>query len=128
MMKEGFAIGLTAQIEITTTPDQGITHLGPDVPSVLSTPAMIGLMERTAVKLIAPYLEQNEGSVGVHVDVSHTAPTPIGMKVTVNATLASIAGRHMSFRVEALNEKGKIGEGTHKRVIIDRTRFTSQQA
>jgi predicted thioesterase len=125
-MKEGFAAGLTAEIEHTITPDQGITHLGPDVPSVLSTPAMIALMERTTVRLLSPYLEESEGSVGVHVDVSHTAPTPIGAKVKVTAALVSIEGRRLTFKVEAHNDKGKFGEGTHKRVIIDRKRFASK--
>jgi predicted thioesterase len=125
MMKEGFSVGLMYQLEFTISPEQGITHLGPDVPSVLSTPSMIGLMERTAVGLVSPYLEGSEGTVGVHVDVSHLAPTPIGMKVTVMATLVAVEGRRLTFSVEAHNEKGKIGEGTHRRVMIDRKRFSS---
>ncbi len=118
--------GLEAELTIATTPDMGITHLGKDVPSFYSTPSMISLMEQTAIKAMTPYLDPGEQTVGVQVNVSHIAPTPIGMMVTARAKLVEIKGRRLVFAVEAYNEKEKIGEGTHERVVIDIERFTKK--
>jgi predicted thioesterase len=115
--------GIEAEITIATTSDMGITHLGKDVPSFYSTPSMIGLMEQTAIKAITPYLDPGEQTVGVQVNVSHIAATPIGMMVTARAKLLETKGRRLVFAVEAYNEKEKIGEGTHERAVIQIERF-----
>ena len=127
-MKEGLQPGLQAEITVITTPQHGVTHLGEDAPNVLSTPSMIGLMERTAIQSIAPQLEEQEGSVGVRVNISHMAATTIGQKVTVRATLDRVEGRRLFFSVAAFNEKEKIGEGTHERVVILKKRFARPAA
>lgn len=124
MVKEGFVPGISAEVTVTTTPEMGITHLGPTATSLFSTPSMIGLMEQASNRLLASYLEPGEGSVGVKVNVSHLAATPVGMKVTAKSTLTAISGRRLSLAVEAYNEKEKIGEGTHERVIILKERFS----
>ena len=86
---------------------------------VFSTPAMIGLMEGTCVRLTAPYLEEGENTVGMHVDVHHLAPTKIGQSVTVTAEILEIAGNKIRYAVSAVNDAGvKIGEGTHRRAVI----------
>jgi predicted thioesterase len=109
---------------IATTPDMGITHLGPDVPSMYSTPSMISLIEGTCVRLISRYVDSGEQSVGCRVDVKHLAPTTIGKKVTAQVTLREINGRRFVFDVEVVNEDGvKIGEGMHERALIDISRF-----
>jgi len=128
LVKEGFIPGISSEVAVTTTPEMGITHLGPTATSLFSTPSMIGLMERAANQLLASYLEPGEGSVGIKVNVSHLAATPIGMKVTAKSTLTSISGRRLCFAVEAYNEKEKIGEGTHERVIIQKERFAKKPA
>jgi predicted thioesterase len=79
---------------------------------------MIGFMERCSVQLVKPYLEEGENSVGYRVNVTHIASTPIGQKVRVKSTVQAINGRRIIFGVEAYNEKEKIGEGEHERVII----------
>jgi predicted thioesterase len=79
---------------------------------------MIGFMERCSVQLVKPYLEEGENSVGYRVNVTHIAGTPIGQKVRVKSTVRAINGRRIIFAVEAYNEKEKIGEGEHERVII----------
>lgn len=117
-----------AELIVTTTSQHGITHLGEDAPNVLSTPSMIGLMERAAIQAIATQLGEEEGSVGVRVNVSHLAATPIGQKVTVRARLERVEGRRLFFAVEAFNEKEKIGEGTHERVVILKKRFARPDA
>jgi fluoroacetyl-CoA thioesterase len=86
---------------------------------VFSTPAMIGLMEGTCVRLTATYLDEGENSVGMHVDVHHLAPTKIGQSVTVTAEILEVAGNKIRYAVSAVNDAGvKIGEGTHRRAII----------
>jgi len=91
---------------------------------VFSTPAMIGLMELTCVELTQPYLDENEQTVGMHVDVRHMAPTKIGQSVTVTAELLEVKDHKLRYAVSATNDRGvKIGEGTHRRAIINTKRF-----
>lgn len=119
--------GQTHEKTWTTTPEMGIRHLGPGVRPVLSTPAMIGLMEATSVEFLSPYMESGEQTVGFHVDVKHLAPAPIGQKVTVKVTVRELQDRRFTLGVEALSEQGmKIGEGTHRRALIDIAQFTQK--
>lgn len=128
-MKAGFAPGISEEMTITTTPEMGITHLGPDVPSMYSTPSMVQLIEATCVRLITRYVDAGEQSVGYRIDVRHLAPTPVGKKVTAGVTLRAINGRRYVFDVEVVNEDGvKIGEGTHERALIDISRFAAARA
>lgn len=116
--------GVSEEQTITTTPAMGITHLGPGVASMYSTPAMISLIEATCVRLMSRYVDQGEQSVGYHVDVRHLAPTPVGKQVTAKVTLSKVDGRRYTFDVECTNEDGvKIGDGIHERAIIDVSRF-----
>ena len=127
-MKPEFQPGISDEQTITTTPDMGITHLGPDAPSMYSTPSMIALIEATCVRLISRYVDAGEQSVGFHVDMRHLAPTPVGQKVTAKVSLREINGRRLKFDVECWNEDGvKIGEGIHERAVIDIARFAGQQ-
>jgi predicted thioesterase len=130
-VKDTLKVGARAEIEITTTPEMGITHLGPDAPRMYSTPAMIGLMEQAAIQVLTPHLDDGEQSVGTKINVSHLKATPIGQKVRATATLIEIVdvgrpSKRYRFAVEAFNEQGKIGEGTHERAVIDVRRFTSR--
>ncbi|HEX2930256.1 MAG TPA: thioesterase family protein [Candidatus Binatia bacterium] len=91
---------------------------------VFSTPAMIGLMERTCVDLTEPYLDDDEQTVGIHVDVRHLAPTKIGQSVTVTAELLEVKDNKLRYTVSATNDQGtKIGEGLHSRAVINTKRF-----
>jgi fluoroacetyl-CoA thioesterase len=123
-LKPGFEPGITDEMTITTTAEMGISHLGPSVPSMYSTPSMVQLIEGTCVRLITRYVEGDEQSVGYHVDVKHLAPTTIGKQVTARVTLRSLNGRRMVFDVEVTNEDGvRIGEGMHERALINISRF-----
>lgn len=127
-MKPGFAPGISEEMTITTTPDMGITHLGPDVPSMYSTPSMVSLIEGTCVRLMTRYVEPGEQSVGFRIDVKHLAPTAIGKQVTARVALRELNGRRCIFEVEVHNEDSvKIGEGVHERAIIDIARFAGAQ-
>ena len=124
-MKPDLKPGASDEQTITTSPEMGITHLGPDAPSMYSTPAMISLIEATCVRLMSRYVDAGEQSVGYRVDVRHLAPTAIGKRVTAKVTLREINGRRDVFDVECWNEDGvKIGEGLHERAVIDISRFS----
>ena len=120
-MKNGLAQRLTLQQTYATTLDMRAKQLAADV---FSTPAMIGLMELTCVRLVEPYLDENEQTVGTHVDVRHMAATKIGQNVTVTAEVLEVKNNKIRFAVSATNDHGvKIGEGNHRRAVIDTTRF-----
>jgi predicted thioesterase len=108
--------GLSHEIVEETLASHAAPHLAKPV---FSTPSMIGFMERCSVALVKPYLEEGENTVGYQVNVKHIASTPIGQKVRVKSTIQSITGRRIAFVVEAYNEKEKIGEGIHERVVIN---------
>ena len=125
-MKDGLAAGVTYKQNFTVTPEMGVTHFGAGIPRVLSTPSMIGLMERTCLELLTPYMDEGEQTVGFHVDVKHLAPTRIGQSVTVTATLQEIADKRFRFAVEATNDQNmKIGVNAHRRALIHLKQFTS---
>jgi fluoroacetyl-CoA thioesterase len=120
-MKDEIVAGLTKAQTYVTTIEMRAKQL---VSDVFSTPAMIGLMEYTCVLLVAPYLDEDEQTVGIHVDVRHMAPTKIGQSVTVTAELLEINKNKLRFAVSAVNDQGaKIGEGTHRRAVINTKRF-----
>jgi fluoroacetyl-CoA thioesterase len=120
-MKDGVVAGLTKTQTYVTTIEMRAKQL---VSDVFSTPAMIGLMEYTCVLLVAPYLDENEQTVGIHVDVRHMAPTKIGQSVTVTAELLEVKNNKLRFAVSAVNDQGvKIGEGIHRRAFINTERF-----
>ena len=120
-MKSGLKPGLTHTQTYETTAPMRATQLTADL---FSTPAMIGVMEGTCVRLTAPYLDEGENSVGIHVDVYHLAPTKIGQSVTVTAEILEIDGNKVRYAVAATNDAGvKIGEGKHRRAVIQTKKF-----
>jgi fluoroacetyl-CoA thioesterase len=122
-MKNEIAPGITLTRTYLTTLEMRARQLKADV---FSTPAMIGLMERTCVELTEPYLEENEQTVGIHVDVYHLAPTKIGQSVTVTAELSEIKDNKIRYAVTATNDQGiQIGAGNHRRAVIDTKRFAN---
>ncbi len=121
-------IGTKCRLEETVTEELTAAAVGSGLLSVFGTPFMLALMENAAQTALQSFLEEGQGSVGTHLDVSHTAPTPVGMKVTVEAEIVSVSenGKMVDFRVTAWDEKGPIGEGTHTRAIINNERFLSK--
>ncbi len=87
-----------------------------------STPSMIGLMERAAIAAIDPHLEEGQTTVGFEVNVRHLAPSDMGATVIAHAELVEVNRNRLNFNVEAYDGDRKIGEGTHRRAIIDRNR------
>ena len=95
---------------------------------VLATPVMINLMEAAALKAIEAHLPHGRQSLGTHLDVSHIAATPVGMRVTATAELVKMEGRHLEFKVRARDEMEEIGSGTHQRVVVNVEKFAARVA
>jgi len=121
---------LVPGIRLTTTMTVGENDTaavyGSGLHDVLSTPAMIALMEQTAMKAVEACLNEGEGTVGTEVNVKHLKATPLGKVVTCTATLTGVNGRRLQFHVEASDDTGKIGEGTHERFIIENDKFIAK--
>jgi predicted thioesterase len=112
---------VSAETEIETKAGMGVKHVGPV--EMLSTPAMIGMMEGVCMKMLQDSLEAPQTSVGARVDVRHLAPSPVGRKVRVKATFQRAEGRRYFFGVEAYSGETKIGDGMHERAVVDPSRF-----
>lgn len=118
--------GITGTSRTSVHKGNTAIHMGSGELEVFATPAMTALMEEAAVGCVKAYLGPGETSVGVRLDISHIAATPVGMDVRAEATLEAVEGRKLLFRVEAFDETEKIGEGKHERVVVDRGRFLSR--
>ena len=94
--------------------------------AVFATPAMVALMEEAAAGLLTENLPEGETSVGIMMNISHIAATPVGMKVRAVAEITAVEGRKVSFKVEAFDEVEKIGEGTHERFIVKSEKFLAK--
>ena len=90
---------------------------------VLATPEMIRLVEETAAALVEKNLPPELTSVGISLDVKHTAPTPVGMKFRAEVKIVSVDGRKIILEVAAFDECGQIGNGVHERFIVDAKKF-----
>lgn len=110
-----------SDLKLDNAPDESF-------PSVFATTRMIALMEMAAARILKPLLQNGEMSVGVTVDIIHSAATPIGAKVIATATYRGRDGKLFVFEVIAHDPAGEIGRGTHKRAIISRERLMSGAA
>lgn len=90
---------------------------------VYATPCMVALMEGAACEAIADALPEEKTSVGTYLEISHISATPVGLEVWAEAEVTAVEGSIITFRVTAFDEAGKIGEGTHKRAVINTQRF-----
>jgi predicted thioesterase len=119
-------VGAKAEETIVVNNENAINFLGMEGARVLSTPHMIGYMERTCRNLVLDMLEPGFDTVGTHVNVAHLAAAPMGMAVTFKAEITGVTGKRVRFRVEAWDEKEKIGEGEHERGIVNVARFADR--
>lgn len=121
-------VGTKRELQILVTSDLAISFLGLEDARVLSTPQMIGLMEKTCRDAVLPLLDPGFDTVGTHVSVAHLAAAPIGSRVTFRAEVIRTNERRIEFRVDAAAGGEKIGEGTHERAIIDVAKFAARHA
>lgn len=131
-MKPTLKPGDTARMEFKVPANKTVPHLYPEahefqqMPTVFATGFMVGLMEWTCLKVLEPHLAPGEGSLGIHIDVSHTAATVPGQIVTVDAECTGVSGRRVTFKVTAHDGIEKISEGSHERMIVPWEKFVAK--
>ena len=123
-MKETLRPGVEHEMTFTVTAEMAPAHLPI---KVLSTPSMIQQIEGTCLSSVQPHLDENETTVGTHVNVSHTGPARDGEEVRVKCKLAQINKRRLLFDVEVIALQGTISTGTHERAVVDLTRMLGRQ-
>lgn len=115
--------GLQGSTEIMVGTRDTAPHVGSGKIKVLATPVLVMLLEEAALNAVEGLLPAGHQTVGTRLDVSHTAATPVGMRVYAHAEVSRVEGRKLVFRVWAEDEVECIGEGTHERIIVNVGRF-----
>jgi len=116
-------VGRVGGAELIVADQHTAPRIGSGKIPVLATPVMINLMEAAALDAVEALLPAGHQSLGIHLDVTHVAATPVGMRVRAEARLVKVEGRRLQFAVEARDEKDVIGGGTHERVVVNVARF-----
>ena len=119
-------VGVSALKEMVVNERDTAANYGASAIEVYATPAMIGLMENTAKDCVDLHLPLGYTTVGIEINVKHLKATPVGMKVKCEVILDKIEDKKLTFKVEAWDEKGKIGEGTHLRYIVNAEMFMNR--
>jgi predicted thioesterase len=118
--------GLHGHTEIVVGDEHTAPHVGSGRVRVLATPVMVNLMEAAALQAVEGLLPAGHQTVGTHLDITHIAGTPVGMRVRAHAELTKVEKRTLTFKVHADDEKERIGEGLHERIIINLERFDAR--
>jgi fluoroacetyl-CoA thioesterase len=134
-MKPSLKAGLTYRFSYTLPRSKTVPHLYPEsqlfqeMPDVLATGYLVGLMEWACIEAIRPHLDwPREQSLGTRVDFSHTAATPPGLTIVVDVRLDKVEGRKLTFTLSAHDGVDEISRGTHERYVIDVARFNEKVA
>ena len=128
MPGEALKPGLKGTAELVVGPEHTAESVGSGKVGVLATPVMINVIEAAALAAIDPHLPEGHQSLGTHLDVSHIAATPVGMRVRATAELVKVDGRHLVLKVRAEDEVEEIGSGTHERIIVNVAKFDARVA
>ena len=115
--------GLGGKSEMIVKEEDLVSQLGGVAVDVLSTPKLIQLLEAAAIEAIQSFIPVDQISLGTDVKIKHLSATPLGMKVTANAILERIEKNRLFFMVDAYDEKEKVAEGEHERILISKERF-----
>ena len=134
-MKDSLRSGLTFEFKFTVPENKTVPHLYPEssefqaMPRVLATGFMVGLFEWACIQAINPHIDwPEEQTVGIHINLSHTAATPPGLTITVKGKLEEVEGRKLSFSLVADDGVDKISEGTHDRFVINAAKFNDKMS
>lgn len=127
-MTTSFHIGMSNEITVETKPEHTAQYFYKNLPDVFATPFLGGFMEQVSAELIDAHLHPGEQSVGVSMNLQHTAATPLGMKVRVRAEITAVDDAKLTFKLEAWDEVEKIGEAFHERFIIKTDKFNARVA
>lgn len=115
--------GLHATVEIVVGTRDTAAHVGSGKIGVLATPILVTLLESAALQAVEQFMVTGQQTVGTRLDISHTAATPVGMRVRARAELVKVEGRKLSFSLRAEDEVETIAQGVHERLIISVERF-----
>ena len=116
-------VGMKAEVSTVVEREDTALEVGSGSLLVYATPCMVALMEGAACEAIADCLSDTKTSVGTALNISHLSATPVGLEVRAEAEVTAVDGNTITFQVTAYDEAGKIGEGTHKRVIVNSQKF-----
>lgn len=119
-------VGIQGQQSAVVNESTTARVMGSGSLDVYATPAMIALIEKTAMLSVAPELEVGQGTVGTDLKVQHLASTPVGMTVTAKTELIEVDRRRLVFSAEVYDEVGLVGKGTHERFVIDEAKFQAK--
>ena len=119
-------IGITNEASWTVAPEHLASTFGSGLVDVLATPILVGFCEECARAMVDPHLPEGQKTVGTSIQLDHLAATPLGMRVTVTATLIEVDRRRLRFEIEARDEIEAVGRATHERFIIDSDRFEAR--
>lgn len=125
-MEFNLEVGLTCEKKELVDKTKLATSYGSGGVQVYATPAMVGLMENAALNCVDPHLPDGWTTVGTSLEVKHLAATPLGDSVSAKAELLSVEGRQLTFKIVAFDSKEKIGEGIHKRFIVNLAKFIAK--
>jgi len=118
--------GLIGKSEMVVREEDLVSKLGSIALDVLSTPRLIQLLETAAIQAIQDYMASDQLSLGTQVKIKHLSPTPLGMKVTAHALLREVDNNRLFFLVDAYDEKDKVAEGEHERILVSKERFVQR--
>jgi len=117
-------LGLKGKSEVIVSVNNTAKAVGSGSLEVFATPMMVAMMENAAIKALQ--LPEEQTSVGTYLNVKHIAATPVGMKVWAEAEIIEVEGRRLVYKIEAYDEKEKIGEGQHERFVVNRDKFMAK--
>ena len=115
--------GMKGEVSTLVEREDTAAEVGSGSLLVYATPCMVALMEGAACEAIADALKETETTVGTELNISHLSATPVGLEVRAEAEVTAVEGKVITFSVTAYDEAGKIGEGTHKRVLVSTQKF-----
>ncbi|HEY9312918.1 thioesterase family protein [Williamsia sp.] len=129
-MRNPLTVGDIQEMTYTVPSNKTVPHLYPEsedyriMPEVFATGFMVGLLEWSAILALRPVLDEGEGSLGTMVNITHSAPTPPGARLTVTARCTRVERNYLEWEVEARDDEGEVAaKGTHGRHVIDTARF-----
>lgn len=116
-------VGMKGEAASFVEREDTATEVGSGSLLVYATPCMVALMEGAACEAVAPGIAEGETTVGIELNIRHTAATPVGMDVRAEAEVTAVEGKIITLSVRAFDEAGEIGSGTHKRALVNSQRF-----
>ncbi|WP_297963152.1 thioesterase family protein [uncultured Anaerovibrio sp.] len=125
-LKKEIKVGLKNTVKEQVWPKNTAKVMGSGCMEVYATPAMTCLMEKAAAEALEPFMEEGWTTVGISINVQHTAATPVGLAVRAEAEVTAVDGRKISFKVRAFDDKEEIGSGTHERFAVMSEKFMAK--